>query len=198
MKKIVFTIILTFLFVLCTAPIKTQTVFTIIQPEPLVKGFNHYFDDLGYRETGENPNDINQIGCFAKHQWKESTLHSLGFTWITLKKFKADPNSFPDETQRLALKLLNMSNERMLKDFEPYVGTYIDGIQVTRSGLLAASHLAGVSNVRKFLLTNGTYIIVDGWQIPIKTTVRKSKYNKKDMNGTSIKDYLAEFSGYSI
>ncbi len=198
MKKIVFTFILTFLFVLCTAPIKTQTVFTIIYPDPLVKGFNHYFDDLGYRETGEKPNTVNQIGCFAKHQWKESTLHSLGFTWITLKEFKRDPSSFDDETQRLALKFLNLANAKMLKDFEPYIGTYIDGIPVTRSGLLAASHLSGVSNVRKFLLTNGTYIIIEGWQIPIKTTAKKSKYNKKDMNGTSIKDYLRNFAYYEI
>lgn len=197
-KRILLCSIFLSIFFISSAPINQNKTIIIIYDKPLIKGFNHYFDDLGYRETGESPDTVNEIGCFAKHQWKESTLHTLGLTWITLKEFKKDPRSFPDSTQCLALKLLNITNYIDLYDLNPYIGTYINGVEITKSGLLAAAHLAGSLNVKKYILTNGKYIIIDGWKIPIKTNHNKIKYNKHDMYGTSINDYLKEFAYYDL
>ncbi len=60
-----------------------------------------------------------------------------------------------------------------------FVGKKIDGVHITESGILAAAHLAGAKNVKKYLRSNGTY-----------------KFN--DAFGTSIKDYMSKFGGYNI
>lgn len=196
--KMVMTVILWFLFMRLTAP--ELHVAYIAEYPPSQKGFQHYADDLGYHESRNNPFIVNKIGCFAEHQWKESTLHCLGYTEITLRRFKKDPvGVFPRSTQLEALKALTDTNKVHLEPFECYVGTVIDDITITWSGLLAASHLAGTQNVEKYLLTNGRYIIIDDIGIvDILSIKKKHKKNAKDMNGTSIKDYLSQFAGYNI
>jgi hypothetical protein len=53
----------------------------------------------------------------------------------------------------------------------------VNGIKITESGILAAAHLAGPGNVKKFLRSNGTRSFNDGF-------------------GTSIKHYFKKFAGY--
>lgn len=195
----IITVILWFvLFMRLTAP--ELHVAYIAEPQPLQKGFQHYTDDLGYLESRNNPKIVNKIGCFAEHQWKQSTLWTLGYTDITLKKFRKDPvGVFPRSMQIEALKALTDTNKVCLEPFECYIGTVIDDVTITWSGLLAASHLAGAKNVKKYLLTNGRYIIIDGIGIvEILSIKKKHKKNAKDMNGTSIKDYLSQFAWYNI
>lgn len=194
----IITVILWFvLFMRLTAP--ELHVAYIAGYGPLQKGFKHYADDLGYVESRNNPFIVNKIGCFAEHQWKESTLHCLGYTEITLRRFKKDPvGVFPRKIQLEALKALTDTNKVCLEPFECYVGTVIDNVTVTWSGLLAASHLAGTKNVKKYLLTNGKYVIIDGMRLEILSISKRHKKNAKDMNGTSVKDYLSQFAGYNI
>jgi hypothetical protein len=63
------------------------------------------------------------------------------------------------------------------RDIKRFDGRYIGGVKVTESGILAAAHLAGAGNVKKFLRSYGA----EGF---------------KDANGTSIRYYLKKFSGY--
>jgi len=70
-------------------------------------------------------------------------------------------------------------NLMSLKKYEHYIGTTINGIKITRSGLLAGMHLGGLGSVKVFLLTNG-------------------KSDRHDINGTRISDYIKEFSTYKI
>jgi len=70
-------------------------------------------------------------------------------------------------------------NKHYLRNFEKYIGQIINGIEITWSGLLAAAHLGGQKNVKKFLNSNG-------------------KNDYADANGTKISEYLSEFSGYKI
>jgi hypothetical protein len=63
------------------------------------------------------------------------------------------------------------------RDIRRFQGTYIGGIKITESGMLAAAHLAGPGNVKKYLRSGGTIIFNDAF-------------------GTSIKYYLKKFSGY--
>jgi hypothetical protein len=69
------------------------------------------------------------------------------------------------------------SNRHQLQKFAQYVGQVINGILITEAGLLAASHLAGVGGVQKYLTSN---------------------HNATDMNGSSVQKYLKEFQGYSV
>jgi hypothetical protein len=60
-----------------------------------------------------------------------------------------------------------------------YLGDTINGIPVTKSGLLAGAHLGGAFGVMLWLDSGG-------------------KTNKKDLFGTTIQDYIEKFQGYNI
>ena len=112
------------------------------------------------------------------YQFKQSTLERLGFYGITPEEFEKNPNIFPIELQEEALKALIKTNATDLKEiFNDYIGQTIKGVKITKSGLLAAAHLAGVGGVEKFL---------------------KEDKNPKDKNGTSVACYLKKFENYNI
>ena len=187
MKKIFLAILFFFVSVICSAPLIDFRLklnkFNLITAE-LEKGyhefeFSRFINDLGNRESGNNWLCVNRIGCFGEWQFAESTLKYLGFKKITLKRFRANPNIFPRELQAEALKALIKVNLIYLKDYEHYKGDTIKGIIVTKSGMIAASHLGGAGSLQKFLNSGG-------------------RVNKKDVFGTSVSDYLRKFSSYDI
>ena len=67
------------------------------------------------------------------------------------------------------------------KALQPYIdkheGIIVDGYEITESGILAAAHLAGSGNVRRYF--------------------KKGK-QFKDGNGTKLTSYLTQFSGYKL
>ena len=141
--------------------------------------FERFIDDLGKRESGNNWLSVNCIGCFGEWQFKESTVHYLGFKQVTLKKFKRNPEIFPPALQRSALESHIKVNMALLKDYERYIGKTINGVTVTKSGMIAAAHLGGARSVRLFLTSGG-------------------KLDKKDTLGTAISNYMRKFSFYDI
>jgi hypothetical protein len=141
--------------------------------------FSRFVNDLGARESGNNWQCVNRIGCFGEWQFHETTLNYLGYRKITLRKFKANPEIFPRELQLKALKTLIRVNLTILTDYEHFIGDSINGIVITKSGMIAASHLGGAGSLQKFLNSNG-------------------RINRKDIFGTSIFDYLKKFSSYDI
>jgi hypothetical protein len=138
-----------------------------------------FINDLGYRESGNNWLSVNQIGCIGIWQFHESTLWYLGFRKITLSEFMENPDIFPPDMQLKALKSLIKVNLAMLSEYEHFVGESINGIRITKSGMIAASHLGGAGSLQKYLNSNGVI-------------------NRKDVLGTSISDYLKSFSYYDI
>jgi hypothetical protein len=187
MKKIFLATIFLFAAVICSAPVVDFRLklnqFSLISAEIEQKyhdlEFSRFINDLGYRESNNNWMSVNCIGCFGEWQFAESTLKYLGYRKITLKKFRANPFIFPRELQAEALKALIRVNLIYLKDYEHYKGESIRGILITKSGLIAASHLGGAGSVKKFLNSGG-------------------RVNKKDVFGTSVSDYLKNFSTYNI
>ena len=141
--------------------------------------FSRFIRDLGYRESGNNWLSINLIGCFGEWQFEEGTLKFLGYRTITLRKFKDNPEVFPRELQLKALKTLIRVNLLYLMDYEHFIGDSINGVPITKSGMIAASHLGGAGSLQKYLDSNG-------------------KMNSKDVLGTSIRDYLKIFRNYDI
>lgn len=179
MKKLFLIIISLCTFnAMLTAP-NSPVVIPLILNEPLTKGFANYADDLGWYESGNNPDTINSIGCFAEHQWRESTLKELGYRDITLKRFRQNPLIFPRDMQREALKALTDTNKVKLEPYKFYIGHIISGVKITESGMIAACHLGGFNSVKEFLESNG-------------------KINHHDRYGTSIKDYIVKFRNYRL
>jgi hypothetical protein len=141
--------------------------------------FIRFINDLGFRESANNWLSINLIGCYGEWQFAESTLKYLGFKKVTLRKFKAHPAIFPRELQIKALQTLIKVNLVFLSDYEHFIGDSIKGVRITKSGMIAASHLGGASTLKKFLDSNG-------------------RINRKDALGTSIYDYMKKFRSYDL
>jgi hypothetical protein len=136
--------------------------------------FNRFIADLGRRESGNNWKSVNIIGCFG-----ESTVHYLGYKQVTLEKFKKNPEVFPPELQRKAMVSLIKVNMALLKDYENYIGETVNGVLITRSGMIAAAHLGGAKSVKLFLTSGG-------------------RLDKEDTLGTAVSNYMRKFSFYDI
>jgi hypothetical protein len=187
MRKVFLTLLLIIISRICSAPnidfrlrlLTIRSLSEIITEKYHESELTRFINDLGFRESRNNWLSVNLIGCFGEWQFHEATLKYLGYRKITLKKFRENPNIFPPELQLKALKTLIKVNLSLLEDYEYYIGNTIHGVKITKSGMIAASHLGGAGSLQKFLNSNG---VID----------------RKDILGTSISDYLKDFSYYDI
>lgn len=153
----------------------------IIKPElevieielPEIKNHTKFLDDIGFRESSNNYRAVNQFGYLGKYQFGRKTLNSLGFKDISNREFLEN-----ESIQEEAMYALLNHNKRILRrQIQKYHGETIHGVYITESGILAAAHLAGAGNVRKFF---------------------RKGYEFKDGNGTKMTSYLILFSGYKL
>ena len=139
----------------------------------LKKDFNGFKEKLAFRESGGRYHCINKFGYIGKYQFNLSTLKM--FKIYNGKKFLNNP-----ELQEKVF-LMNMQRNKWIlrKDINWFVGSVINGLEITESGILAAAHLSGPGNVKKFLRENG-------------------KADLKDAFGTSISNYLNYFKNFDM
>lgn len=136
--------------------------------------------ELSMSEGSGNPDTINTVGYIGTFSFGRAALKDVGYGHITLNDFKENPKIFPLEDQKDAVvKLLKINHSRLRVEINSYEGKVIDGITITKSGLLAAAHLAGPGGVKAYLRTNG-------------------EYNLSDLYGTKLSKYLENFKGYNI
>ena len=143
----------------------------IIVPE--IKDHNKFLDDIGFRESSNNYKAVNQFGYLGKYQFGRKTLNSLGFENVSNREFLENV-SIQEEAM---YALLNHNKKILRRQIQKYHGQTIHGIYITESGILAAAHLAGAGNVRKFF---------------------RKGYEFKDGNGTKMTSYMILFSGYNL
>lgn len=134
---------------------------------------------LGFKEAiafKESKGDYfvtNGLGYLGKYQFGFETLKLMGV--YSQQKFLNSPK-LQEEVFYINLK----RNKWILrKDIKRSIGRTINNIMVTESGILAAAHLAGAGNVKKYLRSKG-------------------QLNVEDAYGTSLSDYLRDFSGYDM
>lgn len=131
-----------------------------------------FLDAIGHRESSNRYDVVNGWGYMGKYQFGRKTLKNLGYD-VTRKEFLNSPYL----QERAMLDLLN-HNKKILNNYiEYWDGKKINGKVITESGILAAAHLAGPGNVKRFL--------------------KKGK-DFKDGNGTKLTSYLTQFSGYKL
>jgi hypothetical protein len=142
-------------------------------PPFLGSAYNGFKEALAFKESQGNYFRINTLGYLGKYQFGISTLQLMGVYNAT--QFLNDPLM-----QEKAFHANIARNKWILrKDIEKYVGKKIHGVEVTESGIIAAAHLAGAGNVKKYLRSFG-------------------KIDVEDAYGTSISEYLKKFSGYDL
>jgi len=131
-----------------------------------------FLDAIGMRESSNRYDVVNKWGYMGKYQFGRKTLKNLGYD-VTKKEFLNSPIL----QEKAMLDLLNHNKKILQKYINYWEGKKINGTIITESGILAAAHLAGPGNVKRFL---------------------KEGKEFKDGNGTKLTRYLTQFSGYKI
>jgi hypothetical protein len=141
--------------------------------ELIIKNHDRFLEDIGFRESTNNYHAVNQFGYLGKYQFGRRTLDALGYKDVTNRQF-LENHSIQEEAM---YALLTHNRKVLRRQINKYVGTTVAGVYITESGLLAAAHLAGPGNVRKFL---------------------RKGYEFKDGNGTKMTSYMVKFSNYRL
>jgi hypothetical protein len=163
-----------------TIEVPTIKEISVIKPKleakvkmPVVKNHSTFLDAIGFRESSNNYKAVNQFGYLGKYQFGRKTLNAIGFKDVSNREFLANP-SIQEEAM---LILLKRNKHTLRREIKKYVGKTINGIYITESGILAAAHLGGAGNVKKFFRK--------GWEF-------------KDGNGTKMTSYMVKFADYDL
>ncbi|MCK0513240.1 transglycosylase SLT domain-containing protein [Aromatoleum buckelii] len=159
--------------------------------------YTDFLKALGQRESSMNPEVINQVGYVGLFQFGEAALQDVGLyagdgtpksnDWAGTFSGKYGVNSLADllanpDAQIQAVSAYHQQAWNTLTKAygaERYLGTTINGIPITASGLVAAAHLVGAGTVGEWLKSGGTTDPADG-------------------NGTRLVSYLGQFAGYTL
>lgn len=126
---------------------------------------------IAFKESRGNYKKVNSLGYLGKYQFGESTLNRIRI--YDTSSFLNDPKLQEDAFYALC----SLNKWILIRDIKRSVGTTINGVEITESGILAAAHLAGAGNVKKYLRSNG-------------------ESNAYDAYGTNVQHYMKRFAGY--
>ena len=191
MKKQILTVIISMIATISLVGFTTNYIIPKVQPvtelesrpiqpieiklEPISIEINEtemFLNAVGMRESSNRYDVVNGWGYMGKYQFGKRTLKNLGYD-ISKKEFLNSPH-----IQEMAMLDLLEHNKRILQSYiNQYSGVIVDGTKITESGILAAAHLAGPGNVKRYF--------------------KKGK-QFKDGNGTKLTSYLINFSGYKL
>lgn len=137
----------------------------------LGKTFIGFKEALAFKESQGIYNIVNSYGYVGKYQFAPNSLNAIGVTDID--DFKQN-----SKLQEEAFLAYTSRNKWLLRKYiTQYEGKVINGVEITESGVLAAAHLAGAGNVKKYLRTYGSHQVSDAF-------------------GTTLQSYLKRYSGY--
>ena len=155
--------------------IDTANYFKEVVPDFLFlkKDFIGFKEILGYKESTSDYKKVNKFGFMGKYQFNLNTLK--------MYKIKNSKKFINNAELQERVFLINVQRNKWIlrKDIKWFVGSNINNTIITESGIIAAAHLAGPGNVKKYLRSGG-------------------KYNTKDAFGTSISKYMEYFKGYDL
>lgn len=137
------------------------------------KEFIGFKEALAFKESQGDYLAVNTFGYLGKYQFGMSTLELMGV--YNDQQFLNNP-----VLQEKVFQVNIARNKWILRrDIKSFVGKRIRGIEITESGMLAAAHLGGAGNVKRYLRSYGKNDVMDDY-------------------GTNIAFYIKEFSGYDI
>ena len=153
---------------------------SVVQPKleakikmSVVKNQIAFLSAIGFRESSNNYKAVNRFGYLGKYQFGRKTLNAIGFENISNREFLANPSI----QEKAMLTLLKQNKHTLRKEIAKYSGKVINGIYITESGILAAAHLAGAGNVKRFF---------------------RKGYEFRDGNGTKMTSYMKQFANYEL
>lgn len=147
--------------------------YALVLPPFIGNAYIGFKEAVAFKESRGKYGVVNSLGYLGKYQFGIGTLELVGI--YNPDYFLSNP-----QLQERAFKTNIARNKWILrKDIEKYDGLKIGNIHITESGIIAAAHLAGPGNVKKYLRSLGAHDVNDDY-------------------GSSISHYLKYFSGYDI
>ena len=170
----------------------------------MTRTYQDYFDALGFRESSSVPGGVqrydikNPFGFIGKYQFGAAALQDRGYSpvvgsdsyllrnndWVGNWSGKNGIYSKQDylnngPVQEIIIEEWHKVLWRRieLNDLAKYDGQILNGVPITISGMLAASHLLGTGGLRSFLQSGAVTSRGDGF-------------------GTTAYDYMTHFEGY--
>jgi hypothetical protein len=154
-----------------------------------------FLNALAQRESSKNAQAQNRYGYVGLFQMGEAALIDAGFyrsdgtgandwrgSWTgaggitSLRDFMDHPEAQVAAVTAYHQRLWTTIQRRGL---DRYLGQSIAGVEMTRSGMIAAAHLVGAGNLAAFLRSGGKAVPRDG-------------------NGTTLTEYVSRFGGYEL
>ena len=160
------------------------------------KSLEEWLEELAKRESSGRYDIVNSAGYLGKYQMGEMALADSGYYQKSSGKYNNDWSGSFTGKDNVYSKENFLTNhdaqENAIRNFKKKqwgylqnngsskaIGTTINGIPITESGLLSGAHLVGHSDTGKYVNSNGKYIPKDG-------------------NGVSIEEYIKNFGGYDV
>lgn len=145
----------------------------VVTPIFLGKNYLGFKEAVGFKESQGRYHVINTLGYLGKYQFGSGTLKLMGVY---------NTNNFIGNAQlQEQVFELNVARNKWIlrKDIKRFVGKRINGAVISESGMIAAAHLAGAGNVKKYLRSYG-------------------KVDFSDAYGSTIAYYMRRFAGFDI
>jgi|21_taG_2_1085346.scaffolds.fasta_scaffold85603_2 hypothetical protein len=132
-------------------------------------------EDMAMSESSNKSDIVNTDGFMGKYQFGDDRLTDFkNDTGINFNKTDfLNDESLQDQV--FDWHVNDISNYIDSNDLNSFIGKTINGIKITKQGLIAGAHLGGKYGMRQFLETGG-------------------EYNPSDKNGTKISDYITKFN----
>ncbi|MEM8926866.1 MAG: hypothetical protein AAGC45_01590 [Bacteroidota bacterium] len=139
----------------------------------LGKSFVGFKEALAFKESQGKYSSVNTLGYLGKYQFGANTLKLMGVHDTQL--FLENP------VLQEKLFELNVARNKWIlrRDIKRFVGKKINGVLITESGIVAAAHLAGAGNVKKYLRSYGQTDFSDAY-------------------GSTVAYYIKKFGGYDV
>lgn len=145
----------------------------LVNPPFLGNAYNGFKEALAFKESQGRYTVVNTLGYLGKYQFGSSTLKLMGV--YNTHDFLHDP-----VLQEKVFETNIARNKWILRrDIKRFNGKRIRGVEITESGILAAAHLAGAGNVKKYLRSYGKNDVADAY-------------------GSSISYYMRKFAGFDL
>ena len=152
--------------------------------------FESFIDAIGFMESSNNYQAVNAWNYLGRFQFGTLALQDIGYkdqngNWTNTANalgIYSDQDFLNNSNvQDQAMNALLKKNWGYITYYklDEYVGTTMNDITITESGLLAAAHLVGVGGLRKALNSGDLSGAADG-------------------NGTTALKYMTKFGGYNI
>ena len=132
-------------------------------------------EDMAMSESSNKPDVVNTDGFMGKYQFGDDRLTDFqNDTGIEFNRTDfLNDESLQDQV--FDWHVNDISSYIDSNDLNSFIGKTINGIKITKQGLIAGAHLGGKYGMRQFLETDG-------------------EYNPSDKNGTKISDYITKFN----